>query len=185
MITRATGYSSALSPEYALLGFLARQPAHGYDLHLRLTAELGQVWHVSQSQVYNILNRLEAQGFIKAKLQRQERLPARRCFRLTAAGRRRFEHWLHATTGCSVRAIRVEFTTRLYFASTLDSALAHQLLETQTADTQSGLERLQHLLAELPPEQTFNRLGLELRIRQLASILDWLASCQVMLHLNR
>lgn len=179
-----TTYSSALSPEYALLGFLAQKPAHGYDLHLRLTAELGQVWHVSQSQVYNILNRLEGQGFITATVQAQEKLPARRRFRLTAAGRKRFDAWLHATTGSSVHAIRVEFITRLYFAAALDPALAGRLIEDQMVETRAGLERLTGLLAELPPDQTFNRLGLELRIRQLRSIVGWLTACQKTLGLN-
>lgn len=183
-MTARTTYSSALSPEYALLGFLAQEPAHGYDLHQRLVNELGQVWHASQSQVYNILNRLERQGFIAATVQEQERLPARRCFQLTPAGRQRFEQWLQATAGCSVRAIRVEFTTRLFFASLLDPALARQLIERQMADTQAGLGRLSRALAELPPDQRFNRLGLELRVRQIASILDWLAVCQEMLPLD-
>ena len=184
MTTRST-YSSALSPEYALLGFLAQQPAHGYDLHLRLVSELGQVWHASQSQVYNILSRLERQGFVAATLQEQDKLPARRCFQLTQAGQQRFEQWLRTTAGCSVRAIRVEFTTRLYFASLLDPTLARQLIERQTEETQDGLERLRHALAELPPDQIFNRLGLELRIRQITSIIDWLATCRESLGLNR
>lgn len=183
-MTVRTTYSSALSPEYALLGFLAQKPAHGYDLHRRLTAELGQVWHVSQSQVYNILNRLEAQGFVTATVQAQEKLPARRRLRLTATGRKRFDAWLRATAGCSVRAIRVEFTTRLYFAAALDLALARCLIEDQTAETQAGLDRLTRLLTKLPPDQTFNRLGLALRIRQLTSILDWLADCQKTLGLS-
>ena len=37
--------AAALSPEYVLLGFLNQQPAHGYDLHERIEAELGQIWH--------------------------------------------------------------------------------------------------------------------------------------------
>ena len=80
-------YASALSPEYALLGLLTQRPAHGYELYQRLLAELGQVWHISLSQIYNILNRLESKGLIAGDVQRQARLPARRCFQLTDAGR--------------------------------------------------------------------------------------------------
>ena len=179
------GYASALSPEYALLGFLARQPAHGYELHQRLIAHLGQVWHVSLSQTYNILNRLEAHGFILGAVEKQAKLPARRRFQLTAAGRRRFEAWLQAPTGNSVRAIRVEFTTRLYFARAIEPDLARTLIDAQVAETRTGLARLQEMLGEIPEEQTFNRLGLELRIRQLTSILDWLAACRKALGLNK
>ncbi len=177
-------YASALSPEYALLGFLAQHPAHGYELHQRLVTDLGQVWHVSLSQTYNILNRLEAQGFIVGVVQEQAKLPARRSFRLTAAGRRRFNIWLHSPAPCSVRTIRVEFTTRLYFAQARSPERVLDLIEAQVAEVQGGLARLQSLQAELPPDQTFNRLGLDLRIRQLASLLDWLAECRAALGLR-
>lgn len=175
--------ASALSPEYALLGLLRQQPDHGYELHQRLSNELGHIWHVSQSQVYNILNRLEASGLIVSTVQEQAKLPARHRFRLTPAGRRHFDHWLHTPTGSSGRAIRVEFTTRLYFAIALDRDLARELIELQVHTVQTGLDRLQHVLAGLPAEQVFNRLGLELRIRQLSSIADWLSDCRATLGL--
>jgi len=38
--------AAALSPEYVLLGFLNQQPAHGYELHQRIEAQLGQIWHI-------------------------------------------------------------------------------------------------------------------------------------------
>jgi len=90
--------AAALSPEYVLLGFLNQQPAHGYDLHEHIEAKLGQIWHISLSQTYNILNRLETQGYIAGAVQEQEKLPVRKRFRLTAAGRRRFEDWLSTAT---------------------------------------------------------------------------------------
>ena len=76
MPPKESHHASALSPEYALLGLLAGSPAHGYELHQVFTTDLGQVWHLSLSQTYNILNRLEAQGFIDGSLQEQEKLPA-------------------------------------------------------------------------------------------------------------
>jgi DNA-binding PadR family transcriptional regulator len=114
----------------------------------------------------------------------QEKLPARRQFQLTSAGRERFETWLQAPTGCSVRAIRVEFTTRLYFAYLIDKGQALNLIEAQIAETQVGIERLEKDLENTPEEQTFNRLGLELRVNQLASILNWLSACIRVLRLK-
>jgi DNA-binding PadR family transcriptional regulator len=177
-------YASALAPEYALLGFLSQRPAHGYELHRRLVGELGQVWHVSLSQTYNILARLEGQRFIAGAVQAQEKLPARRLFKLTAAGCRHFDAWLQSPTGCSVRAIRVEFTTRLYFASARGANVARDLMDAQTTEVRQGLLHLQDTFDELPAEQTFNRLGLALRIRQLSSILEWLSECRDMLGLE-
>jgi len=176
-----SNYTSALSPEYALLGLLYQQPAHGYELHQRLVTDLGQIWHISLSQAYNILNRLETQGFIAGNLLEQNKLPSRRQFQLTDAGRERFATWLQAPTGCSVRAIRIEFTTRLYFACLIDQEQALNLIESQIDETQSGVKRLEKELANTPGEQIFNRLGLELRVKQLASILDWLSACKQVL----
>ena len=173
--------AAALSPEFVLLGFLNRQPAHGYDLHQRLTEELGQIWHISLSQTYNILKRLEAKGFIVGVVQAQDKAPARRRFRLTQAGRRRFEEWLSAPSEPSARAIRVEFLTRLYFIYTTTPEAARDLIEAQIGQTQAGIARLTTVLAELPSDQTFNQLGLDLRLRQLTSMLDWLAECRTIL----
>ena len=66
-----------LSPEMALLGLLYKEAGHGYDLHRTVNADLGQVWHLSQSQAYSILKRLETQGDISAQEISQEKLPSR------------------------------------------------------------------------------------------------------------
>ena len=170
--------ASNLSPEYPLLGLLARQPAHGYELHQRLVEEFGHTWHISLSQTYNILKRLESQGVITGEDQNQENRPARRYFQLTPLGRERFEAWLDSTVGCSTRAIRIEFLTRLAFAESLRPQLVPQLLARQITEVENGLARLEDALQKLPAAQTYNRLALQLRVRQLAPMLDWLIACQ-------
>ena len=174
--------SKLLSPEYALLGLLDHQSAHGYQLHQRLVASLGQIWNISLSQTYNILKRLEAQGFIQGEMQPQESLPDRRQFHLTKDGRQRFEDWLDKPSGCSVRAIRIEFSTRLYFAFNRDPQLAQHLIDKQSEELLTGVRRIQQTLDTVPEEQLFNRLGLELRIRQLLSVIDWLQECRQEIH---
>ncbi len=169
--------AAALSPEYVLLGFLNQQSAHGYDLHERIAQELGQIWRISLSQTYNILNRLESQGLITGVVQEQEKLPARRRFRLTPSGRRHFDEWLNTSTEPSARAIRVEFLTRLYFAYTTSPDSVRSLIDSQIMETRAGLTRIQVARADLPDDQTFNRLGLDFRVRQLTSVIEWLADC--------
>jgi len=171
-------YLGPLSPEYALLGLLAQRPAHGYELHQRLVTELGQIWHTSQSQTYNILNRLEAQGYIAGETVEQEKLPARKRFILTQLGHERFLDWLRSPGVCSARSIRVEFLTRLHFARSTSPEMAKELFEEQLDEVRRGLARLNRMLAEVPPEQVINRLGLDLRIRQLESILKWLTEAR-------
>jgi DNA-binding PadR family transcriptional regulator len=174
-----------LSPEYAFLGFLALQPAHGYDLHQRLTTELGQVWHVSVSQTYNILNRLERQGFIAGTVQEQAKRPDRTRFRLTAGGRRRFETWLRGVSpGGQARMVRLEFTTRLFFAKALHPELLPAIVEDQANEIRGRLANLQSLQADLPVEQVLNRQSVQLRLRQLTVLLDWLGECHAALISN-
>lgn len=175
-------HSSSQSPEYALLGFLYRQPCHGYELHQQFVTELGHVWHISQSQTYNILKRLETQGYISTTTLEQEKHPPRQLLHLTAAGRQRFDDWLTTPTASNARAIRVEFITRLYFANALAPQKAPKLLDVQTTEIRANLTRLETILTSVPAAQTFNCLSLELRMRQLRSVLEWLVECRAKLY---
>jgi len=163
-----SGYrrTSGLSPEYALLGFLEQSSAHGYELHQKLLEQLGEIWHVSLSQTYNILTRLEEQGFIQGTTQEQEKRPAKRRFRLTAAGRRRFESWMSSLSACSVRAIRVEFMTRLYFLHARNPADVSRAIEAQVDALRTHIARLKESMLDIDPSQIFNCMSMSLRIRQ-------------------
>jgi molybdopterin-binding protein len=176
--------SAGKSPEFALLGFLYLQPSHGYELHLRLLKELGYIWNVSQSQTYNILRRLEAQGFIKSKVVKQKVLHPRYLLTLTLPGRLRFETWLKTPGGSSVRTIRLEFTTRLYFARQTGILKLQDMIDLQVAEVRTSLRQMESLLADMPPSETYNRLGLEYQIFQRKSILDWLDACRQTLNLQ-
>lgn len=170
--------ASGLSPEYALLGFLEQSPAHGYELHQKLLEQLGEIWHISLSQTYNILNRLEEQGLIQGTTQEQEKRPAKRCLRLTAAGKRRFETWMASPSACSARAIRVEFMTRLYFLSARSSADALAAIQAQTEALQEHIIRLKERLNNINSGQIFNRMGMSMRIRQLEVLVESLNECK-------
>ena len=166
-------HTGNLSPEFALLGFLITGPSHGYDLHQRCTVELGHVWHLSQSQAYAILKRLEQHGDINAQVVEQEKLPARQILRITAQGRRRFNEWMEDISTNS-RSIRLEFLTRLYFARIYKPEKVSQIYEAQSDEVNVTIERLETLLANLPPEQQFNQLSLDLRLRQMQLIQEWM-----------
>ena len=176
--------TSGLSPEFALLGFLDQSPAHGYELHQKLIEQLGEIWHCSQSQTYNILTRLEVQGFIEGTPHPQEKRPDKRELRLTSSGRERFESWLSSLSACSVRAIRVEFMTRLYFLHARAPQAALAMIDAQIAALQSHLIHLLRRMEGLPENQTFNRLGMSLRISQLETLAAWLESCKSVLPLH-
>ena len=176
--------SGGLSPEFALLGFLYIEPGHGYELHRRLTSELGYIWGVSQSETYNVLKRLAARGFIKSRIIEQEKLPPRNLLTLTPRGRARFEAWLKMPAASSLRTVRLEFITRLYFARQTGLLRLPEMMDQQLAEVRSSLRTLEALLADMPLSATYNRLGLEYQILQRKSILDWLENCRQTLNLQ-
>jgi len=167
-------HTGNVSPEFALLGFLVSGPSHGYDLHQRFTTELGHVWHLSQSQAYAILKRLEQRDDISAQVIEQEKLPARQLLRLTESGRRRFLEWLELGIGRNARSIRLEFLTRLYFTQLHRPENISQIYNAQFAEIETTISRLESVLEHLPPEQLFNRLSLDLRLQQMNLIRNWM-----------
>lgn len=171
-------YNSRLSPEYVLLGFLYQSPSHGYELHQRLLDKFGNTWHASQSQSYNILQRLEAQGYIESTQVEQEKLPPRQKLNITSTGLERFEAWLAQPTRPSVHAIRVEFITRLYFTQRYFPGRTQEMIQDQVEVVTAGLAQLRQQLLKLPNEQAYDRLALELRMELLSSVIHWLEGCQ-------
>jgi DNA-binding PadR family transcriptional regulator len=163
-----------------LLGFLYKNPSHGYELYQRLLDIFGYIWHASQSQTYNIIKRLDTQGYIVSTFMEQEKLPPRQLLHITESGMARFETWLDHPTTSSVHAIRVEFITRLYFVKLYTPQKIQEMIRVQTAMVNEGVNELQEDLANLPEGQVVNRLALELRTKLLNSVISWLNECAEM-----
>jgi len=169
--------SSRLSPEFVLLGFLYQAPSHGYELHRRLRDQFGDIWNASQSQTYNILKRLESQGYVQATYIEQEKLPARQQLQLTSMGRERFETWLSQPTRSSVHAIRVEFITRLYFSQCYFPERLQVMIRDQVDAVKTVAASLQRKLEKTGEIPAHNRLSLMLRLEILDSVIRWLEGC--------
>ena len=169
--------NNRLSPEYVLLGFLYRSPCHGYELHQRLMNEFGNIWHASQSQTYNILKRLEAQGIVQATFIEQVKLPSRQQLRLTPLGAERFEAWLAQPTKPSVHALRVEFITRLYFTRQYYPERIKPMVDDQMEVVKAGLAELDEQLAKISDPLSVEWLAVQLRQELLSSVVRWLDKC--------
>lgn len=161
-------------PEFLALGFLEEGPLHGYDLYRRFEAELGGIWHISQSQMYAVLKRLEGQGLVDASVEEAGSSPARRILRTTPQGSARFRDWLETPSDCNTRIMRLEFIARLYFARRQRPEALAALIEGQASALARQKANHEAILATLPADETWTRLGLEFRIRQLSAVADWL-----------
>jgi uncharacterized membrane protein YccC len=83
------------------------------------------------------------------------------------------------------RSIRLEFLTRLYFAQIYKPETVVVIYEAQRDAVTASIERLENLLEHLPPEQTFNRLSLDLRLQQMQLIQNWMAEIRTQFRISR
>lgn len=170
---------SPLSLEFILLGFLHLQPAHGYELYKKLSAPEGaaMVWRIKQPQLYALLDRLERDQLIAARLVPGEARPDRREYAITPAGQARFETWRCAPV-MRFRGMRQEFMAKLYFASLAGKKPARQLLEAQEEVCLAWIDGLQVRLNEVDKKDRFERMLLGFRLAQARTTLAWLGQCR-------
>ncbi|MEZ0070218.1 DNA-binding PadR family transcriptional regulator [Streptacidiphilus sp. MAP12-20] len=71
----------------AVMAALLEGEASGYDLAKEFDASVANFWMATPQQLYRELDRMEAEGLIRARLVEQERRPNKRLFSLTEAGR--------------------------------------------------------------------------------------------------
>lgn len=78
----------ATKVEVVVLGLLAEDPMHGYDLIERFRERSMGFWtELSRASVYQVLKRLERDGAVAGKAQEGREGPDRRVFRITKRGR--------------------------------------------------------------------------------------------------
>lgn len=164
-------------PNETILGILAAEPQHGYQLLARFQskADLGRVWTLSTSQLYAVLKRLESEGLIRGKTVRSADAPPRREYSTTAAGRRRLDTWLQeAQLSSSIRQVRVQFISRLYVARMLGRS-TRRLVERQRVVCEAQRRKL---LAARKTSEEMEQLVLDFVLGQLDAVIDWLDHCE-------
>lgn len=166
-----------LTHEYILLGLLHQRPMHGYDLHKEIASREGiaLIWSIKQSQLYALLDKLEAQGMLASTLVPGEAHPLRKEFQLTEAGQQAFSTWVQNPVH-HPRAMRQDFLARLYFASQTSPQAAAHLIHQQQAVCHSwlqGLDQQERLLGE---GHDFERSVYTFRTTQITGMLEWLSS---------
>jgi PadR family transcriptional regulator, regulatory protein AphA len=77
-----------------VLGLLVGGERSGYDLEQLVRGSVGYFWAPARSQIYAVLPRLVAAGLAEPLDLVQGRGPAKRLYRITAAGRDAIERWL-------------------------------------------------------------------------------------------
>ena len=81
-----------MSLKYGVLGLLAEEPLHGYEVKNRFEAMLGGTWEVNIGQIYTTLQRLERDGFVQPVGARGDR--GKLLYELSESGRKALAAWL-------------------------------------------------------------------------------------------
>lgn len=85
-----------MSVRNALLGLMAQQPRHAYELYAAFGALVGgeEVWEVKPAQIYTTLARLEEGGLVTSSTTSGDPGPERRIYALTPSGQSELTRWL-------------------------------------------------------------------------------------------
>lgn len=118
--------------EHALLVALREQPASGLELSRRFGKSIGHFWSATHQQIYRVLARMEADGWVVAETVAQQGRPDKKVYDVTPAGRQALTAWLATPTPES--PLRSELAVKMRGASlggpearaaVLDSVRAH------------------------------------------------------------
>jgi PadR family transcriptional regulator, regulatory protein AphA len=166
---------SPLTNEYILLGFLHQQPGYGYDIYKELNGLVGLalVWHVKQSQLYALLDKLEMDGLLESRFEAADPRPARKMYTLTEDGQQLFMQWVCSPVGHG-RDMRQIFLAKLYFARQLGDDITRELVEQQIAVCKGWLEEHRTRLAQLDGDRDYERIVYRYRITNEEAMLAWL-----------
>src|SRR5262249_246327 len=82
------------SLKLGILGLLAEEPLHGYEVKSRFEAMVGHTWEVNIGQIYSTLQRLERDNLVEPASERGDR--GKLAYKLTPLGRPPLDPWLSA-----------------------------------------------------------------------------------------
>jgi len=164
-----------MSVRYALLGLLAQQPRHGYELRAAFEALVGgkENWDLKPAQVYSTLARLEESGLVAEEAIEKEAGPEKRVYAITEAGRDDLYGWFAAAV--AGEHVRDEIFIKLMLSLTADGNLTRQVIHTQRAALYRDLHRVTEQRQAVDPSTGLAHiLLLDKTVMHLEADLRWL-----------
>ena len=148
-----------MAVEHALLVAISEQPLSGLDLAKRFDRSIGFFWHATHQQIYRVLARMDADGWVDVTTVAQEGRPDKKVYAVTPVGSEVLRAWLAAPT--EPEPLRSELAVKLRGASFGDRDAVLDMVRANLADHHMRLDHYRRLMARDYPEPA--RLdGLEL-----------------------
>jgi DNA-binding PadR family transcriptional regulator len=159
-----------------LLGLLAKEPSHGYQLRARLNDALGLLGEqMNDGQIYVPLGRLERAGLVSVERSGARERPERKVYSLTAAGQSRVGEWLSEVSW--PKPDMAELHLKLIAAETSGLADPVGIIDTQRRELLRLLREAQDA-AMAEAEGSSASLLLEGIVLHLQADLRWLEACE-------
>jgi DNA-binding PadR family transcriptional regulator len=159
--------------KFALLGLLAHDPKHGYDLKNELEQALGGHWEINFGQIYTTLARMERDGLVEMVAEDRDGR-GKKTYRLTGPGRQELTAWLEEPVE-KPRQLRDEFFIKLVVGRLAGPIDPQPMIDRQR---QAYLQQLRELTALAGRTEDGNlELMVEGAILHLQADLRWLDLC--------
>lgn len=136
--------------EYAILVSLAERSASGYELARRFDKSIGHFWGASHQQIYKVLGRMEADGWVDAELIVQDGRPDKKVYGITSTGRDELAAWTSKAT--PIEHLRSEFAVKLRALPFGDAGAIVEDVRVRRRAHEAQLEYYQHSAARFYPE---------------------------------
>jgi DNA-binding PadR family transcriptional regulator len=164
-----------LSVRNAILGLLAQQPRHGYELRAAFEALVGgeAIWDVKPAQIYTTLDRLEDSGLVDQRASGQEGGPEKHIYGITEKGREELNAWF--STGIEGEHQRDEFFIKLMLSIDDEKAEPAKVIQAQRSELYKQLHELTNHRNQANPKMELARIfALDKMIMHLEADLKWL-----------
>lgn len=164
-----------MSVRHAILGLLAQNPRHGYELRAAFSAVIGgdANWDVKPAQIYSTLNRLEEAGLVREQSVEQDGGPEKRIYAVTESGLAALREWFNG--GIPPEHQRDEFFVKLMTGLVSGAADPARIIQIQRSLLYQELHAATTLRESYNPRTEIAQiLLLDKSIMHLEADLRWL-----------
>jgi len=160
---------------HVILGLLAQQPRHGYELHAAFQAISGgqESWDVKPAQIYTTLARLEEGGLVVQEGTGQDGGPEKYIYALTETGLVELRSWLLSSIPSDAQ--RDAFYIKLMICLALGEVNPRTIIQIQRSSRYQELHRITAQRQAADPHSELARiLFLDKVVMHLEADLRWL-----------
>lgn len=130
--------------EHAILVSLSERAASGLDLTRRFDKSIGFFWSATHQQIYRVLGRMEADGWVTYEVVAQQGRPDKKVYAVSRAGRAVLTEWLTQPTASP--PLRSDLAVKMRAASLAeDREAVLDVVRTHLADHHTRLDFYEQL----------------------------------------